>query len=477
MVLSVQNRPLVARAYWLIRLRWLAILGVIAAAAIAGRIFNVPVRLREISWVVAALTLYNLAFFLAAKSIEKTDNDKSRRIAKFLINIQIALDMVTLTTLLYYSGGIENPFVLYFVFHMVIASILLSIKESYLHATFAILVFGLMVLLEHNGIIPHHCLKTQGNGHLQADDLYIFGSLFAFGTTLYLVVYMTNFITIRLRQQEQAYREANIQLKQKDRVKDEYVARVTHDIKGHLAAIQSCLGVLADNLVGTMNERQSEFVDRAHNRTKKLSLFVKTLLKLTQMRLSERFEEEVFTLSDPVCSAIESVRPRAIDKSINLSSNIQATTGRISGNQFSIEEMVTNLLLNAIKYTPTNGNVQINLTDRGDKLLIEIADTGIGIPTGEIDSVFDEFFRATNAKESEPDGTGLGLSIVKQIVERHGGTIWVESTQGRGSTFKLLLPTVAEPPSIAATPPDNTTASDDRNTATEVPGSDLPTPD
>ncbi len=458
MVLSVQNSPLVARAYWLIRLRWLAVLGVIAASAIAGRIFDIPVRLREISLVAAALALYNLAFFLAARYIEKTQDGKSDRIIKFLIDVQIAMDLITLTTLLHYSGGIENPFVLYFVFHMVIASILLSTRESYLHATFAILVFGFMVLLEFKGIIPHHCLKVQGNGHLREDGLYISGSLFAFATTLYLVVYMTNFITSRLRQQEQAYREANIQLKQKDRVKDEYVERVTHDVKGHLAAIQSCLGVLADNLAGPLSERQSEFVNRAHNRTKKLSLFVKTLLKLTQLRLSERIEKDAFLLSEPVCSAVESARPRAKDKSITLSSNIQATGGRISGNRFSIEEMITNMLLNAIKYTPANGTVQVNLTDRGDKLLIEIADTGIGIPTGEIDNVFDEFFRATNARDSEPDGTGLGLSIVRQIVERHGGTIWVESTQGRGSTFKLLLPTVAAPPATVATPPDNTLA-------------------
>ena len=453
MVLSVQNRPLVARAYWLIRLRWLAVLGVIAAATIAGRIFNVPVKLKEIFLIAAAIALYNIAFLFAAKYIEKTQDGKPNRIIKFLIDTQIAMDMITLTTLLHYSGGIENPFVLYFVFHMVIASILLSAKESYLHATFAISVFSFMVLLEFKGIIPHHCLKIQGNGHLREDGLYISGSLFAFATTLYLVVYMTNFITSRLRQQEQAYREANIQLKHKDRVKDEYVERVTHDIKGHLAAIQSCLGVLADNMVGPLSERQREFVNRAHNRTKKLSLFVKTLLKLTQLRLSERLEKDAFLLSDPVCSAIESVQARARDKSVNLDSNIQATGGRISGNRFSIEEMIANLLLNAIKYTPANGTVRINLTDRNDKLLIEIADTGIGIPISEIDSVFDEFFRATNARESEPDGTGLGLSIVKQIVERHGGTIWVESTQGRGATFKLLLPTVTEPTSIAETPP------------------------
>jgi two-component system phosphate regulon sensor histidine kinase PhoR len=109
-------------------------------------------------------------------------------------------------------------------------------------------------------------------------------------------------------------------------------------------------------------------------------------------------------------------------------------------NKFSIEEMIVNLLLNAIKYTPAKGAVEIRAIDKGDSVQIEVADTGIGIPADEIPRVFDEFFRGAKAKKMERDGTGLGLSIAKQIVKRHNGRIWVESTQGEGSTFKLTLP-------------------------------------
>ena len=440
MAVPVQSRPLVARARWLIRLRWLAIFGVIAAAVCARRIFGVGIRLDAICYVAAVMILYNYAFLFALKRIEMVRGDETNGIVKLLIDIQIALDLVALTGLLHFSGGIENPFVLYFVFHMVIASILLSVRESYLHATLAISLFCLLVLLEARGILPHYCLRGEGSGHLRSDGVYIFGSLFAFGTTLYLVVYMTSFITLRLRQQEQAYREANIQLEQKDRVKDEYVERVTHDIKGHLAAIQSCLAVLTDKLVGPLNERQSEFLNRAHGRTRTLTTFVKTLLRLTQMRLSDNLEEDVFVLKDAIGNAIESVVARAADKSIELKLDIESSSGAIFGNQFSIEEMLTNLLLNSIKYTPDSGSIEVNLMEQGSNLLVEISDTGIGIPESEIGKVFDEFYRASNAKEVDRDGTGLGLSIVKQIVERHGGRISVASTEGEGSTFKMVLP-------------------------------------
>jgi signal transduction histidine kinase len=102
--------------------------------------------------------------------------------------------------------------------------------------------------------------------------------------------------------------------------------------------------------------------------------------------------------------------------------------------------MVTNLLFNAIKYTPENKTVRLEVKSYDDHVQIDVADTGIGIPADELGNVFDEFFRATNAKRSEKDGTGLGLSIVKQIVERHGGEISVESQEGQGTKFTVTLP-------------------------------------
>ncbi len=134
------------------------------------------------------------------------------------------------------------------------------------------------------------------------------------------------------------------------------------------------------------------------------------------------------------------VKSKAEDKSIILSSDIGQSENKVVGDQLSIEETVTNLLLNSIKYTPANGTVAINAKDDGDYVLVEVVDTGIGIPQKELPRVFEEFFRATNARKIEKDGTGLGLSIAKQIVERHGGKIGVESKENSGTRIWFTLP-------------------------------------
>jgi len=248
-----------------------------------------------------------------------------------------------------------------------------------------------------------------------------------------------NLFFIELQKQEKALREANIQLKEKDRIKDEYVSRVTHDIKGHLAAIQSCLYITADESAGLLSEKQSNFLSTAINRTTQLTNFVKELLNLTQMRLSGQLQMKVFSLPENISKALSSIATKAKEKSITVTSNIEPTLGQIVGDEFSINEMITNLLFNAIKYTPDGKTVHLEAKDQDDFVRIDIADTGIGIPADEVGNIFDEFFRASNAKKSEKDGTGLGLSIVKQIIERHGGKISVQSQEGKGTRFTVTL--------------------------------------
>jgi signal transduction histidine kinase len=250
-----------------------------------------------------------------------------------------------------------------------------------------------------------------------------------------------NLFLIELEKKEKALRETNTLLKEKDRIKDEYVARVTHDIKGHLAAIQSCLFVAASESSGSLNEKQSDFMKRATVRTKLLTDFVRELLNLTRMRLSGQVKKEAFSISDSISKALETVSQKAKDKSITLTSKVDPKVGQFTGDEFSISEMITNLLFNAIKYTPEGNTVHLEATRHDDHIRLDFIDTGIGIPANEMAHVFDEFFRATNAKKSEKDGTGLGLSIVKQIVERHGGTISVQSKETEGSTFTVMLPT------------------------------------
>jgi len=440
MELNSQSTRLAKGACWMIRLRWLAIVVVVAGTYFSSNVLGISMQDFALYGIGVLLAIYNTTILLLLKHFTRGQIEPPTQAVKRIINFQMSTDLLILTVLLHYSGGIENPFVFYFMFHMIIASILLSVRESYLQATFAVSLFGLLVLLEYIQLIPHHCLHGFVVHCLHRDGLYVFGTFFVFVTALYLVVYMASYVAVRLRRAEQAYKEANVQLQEKDRVKDEYVLRVTHDIKGHLAAIQGCLGVVVNKIVGSLNEEQSDLINRAHNRTRKVTYFIKALLRLTQMRLSNNLEMDSFSLKNTICDVVTAVETKAQSKSIALNCSIGPSVNEIFGNQLSIEEAITNLLFNAIKYTPINGTVEINAREQSNCVLVEIVDTGIGIPQGELSKVFDEFYRATNAKEVEKDGTGLGLSIVKQIIERHNGKISVDSQEGIGTKFCFTLP-------------------------------------
>ncbi len=435
-----QNARLVRRAYWLIRIRWIAIIGVILATFVASSRLHISVNEIALYCVAAALTVYNSIFLILLNRAVKPNGERVFSGVHRIVSVQISLDLILLTVLLHFSGGVENPFMIYFVFHMVIASILLPAWESYLQATLAVCLVVFLVLLEHQDVIHHYCLEGLLPNCIIKDRRLITVMVSVLTVTLFMIVYMTSSMSTQLRSQEEGYWQANIQLKEKDKVKDEYVSRVTHDIKGHLAAIQSCLEVVINRTLGPLNDRQSEFVGRAQYRTRTLATFVRTLLRLTQMRLSDRFEVQEFSLKEAVTNAVSSAESRAQNKSIILTTAIGPSVDKIVGNKFSIEEAILNILLNAIKYTPDKGAVEISAVDKGDSVQIEVADTGIGIPADEIPHIFDEFFRGAKARKTERDGTGLGLAITRQIVARHNGSIWVESTLGEGSTFKLTLP-------------------------------------
>ncbi|MHC4519214.1 MAG: sensor histidine kinase [Planctomycetota bacterium] len=434
---AVQDDSLAQRAHWLIRLRWLAGLAVALSTFVCVRVFGIALEEWALYGIALLLLVYNAVLFVLVKRLAATPGDHGLRGVKRTISFQISADLVILTVMLHFSGGVENPLAFFFIFHMIIASILLSVWESDMQATLAVLLFGLLALLEYGGAIPHYCLDGFVRHCQYQEGRYVLGTVFVFAVTLYLVVYMASYIAVRLRRAERAQAQANAQLREKDRIKDEYVVRLTHDLKGHLAAIQTCLAVA---IGGPINDQVADFVDRAYRRTQKLTAFVRMLLKLTKMRLSGKLEMGVLSVSDAARHAVEAVRKQAEDKGIHLACEPGFSTQTVWADRAAIEETIVNLLLNAIKYTPEKGTISIETRGEEDSEVVEISDTGIGIPQAELSRVFDEFYRASNAKQVERTGSGLGLSLAKQVIELHDGSISVFSKEGSGTTFRIVLP-------------------------------------
>jgi len=433
------NLKIVRLAYWLIRLRWYAIIGIVIAYVIAKHILHFSIWELPIYFIVIFLIILNVTSFSFLKFLQKSHLRKSLKIVNRIINFQISTDLIVLTVLLHYSGGVENPFIIYYIFHMIIGSIILTTKESFIQTSFALILVGAMTFLEYFGIIQHYPLEGFIITNMFNNLTYLLCTGCIFISTSYFVVYITRTIIKESNKHEIAYLQANLKLKQKDKIKNEYVMRITHDIKGHITAIQSCINVLNQKLTGPLNPQQEEFVNRAHNRIIILNQFISDLLSITQRRLQQKQERKYFNIANSLEAILKIVEHSAQEKNISIMKNIDPSVNNIYGEQSSIEEVLSNLILNAVKYSPPDKNITVLATDKQDKVLVEVIDNGIGIPEEELNLVFNEFYRASNVRNQIKDGTGLGLAISKQIVENHGGSIWVDSKLNMGSTFSLLL--------------------------------------
>tara|TARA_B100000315_G_C14537447_1_gene569173 strand:+ start:246 stop:1586 length:1341 start_codon:yes stop_codon:yes gene_type:complete len=427
------------RISWLIKLRWIAVLGVFLSISLARLLFLIDFATTPLYIITASLIVYNLVFSFWIYKIKKTES-KNIILFNIVANLQIFIDLSFLAALIHFSGGVENPFIFYFIFHIIIAGILLSRWHAFLQTTYANLLFLVVVFCEYYEIIPHYCLIGVVPYTLHKEIVYVFGLSFVFISTLYIAGYMASSISKRLREREGKLSEANKLLEEKDYIKSQYVLRVTHDIKEDLAAIQSCIDPVTDGFTGDLNSQQANLLSRAKLRSQKLIFFVNSLLAITKMKLNKKIEKESFSLYRLLEEIAESMRLRTKNKGLNFEVKLDRAIADVIGVRVYLQEAITNILANAIKYTPSGGKVLFEAGLRNNLVLIKIQDDGIGIPKEDLSYVFDEFYRASNARKQEKQGTGLGLSLAKKVIQIHKGKIWVESQEGKGAIFFLELP-------------------------------------
>lgn len=226
------------------------------------------------------------------------------------------------------------------------------------------------------------------------------------------------------------------QLKELDRIKSEFVSTVSHDIRSPLTAILGYAGLLEK--VGPLNDLQRQFVERIHASMAHITMLINELLDLGKIEAGFDSQKELIFPGQHIQQVIDELGERAAAKGIILRAEIEPELPQILASPTRFQQMLANLINNAIKYTPAAGTIQVHASAADDQLFLQVTDTGVGIPPAEQPYIFDRFYRASNTT-GEP-GTGLGLAIVKSIVENHQGRIWVESAPGKGSTFTTILP-------------------------------------
>ena len=627
------EEELVERVAWQIQLRWFAAIGVLVATWVASSILNIQLPRGPLYAIGLSILFYNVLFWLylerrfsypsRVKSsgyiygallrfyFRRLKRDATATATAFdrFAKAQTGLDWAAMILLVHFSGGVESPLLFYFIFHIVIASILLSRRACYFFATLAALAVGALALFEYRGLIPHVSLGFI-SVPLYQNGLYITSVLVFFTTCLYIAVYLATSVTINLRQKDEellrlqqglldAYQriqtlydvtttvsstldleevlnliariatetmqvractirlldesgqtvdtvaayglseqyltkgpidiqksrhiyqtlssgrptivsdtsqddrlqyptEAKAEginsmlcvpllikgkavgviciystelddfsdsdaeflsalasegaiaienarayqaLERADRAKSDFVRMVAHELRSPLSAVQSMLKVLEEGIVGSLTSRQQDLIQRSERRVSTLLAMVNDLLDLAAGKMEQlRGEKKEIVLNDTIAKVAELLQTRAEEKGLKFEVDIAEKPLVLVGFEAGLERVLMNLVSNAVKYTPTGGSVTVRAWSEDNQIKVEVSDTGIGIPAEALPRVFEEFYRAKNAKAVEMEGTGLGLAIAKDVVEQHGGQISVESVEGEGSTFSMTLP-------------------------------------
>jgi len=238
---------------------------------------------------------------------------------------------------------------------------------------------------------------------------------------------------------------ANQELRRIHEIKSEFVSIASHELRTPLAAIKNAVQLVLKGKTGEINENQAKFLSMAERNINRLVDILNSLLDLSRIeagKMGMKFEE--LDLRDPIEFVLTSLRPQAEGRSIKLELEVPEELPPIYGDREKVEQILANLVGNAIKFTPEGGEVSVSakpFAGEEKMVCISVRDSGIGIAEDQQEKIFEKFYQVNGSLHRSVGGTGLGLAITKGLVEAHQGTIWVESEVGKGSTFNFTLPT------------------------------------
>lgn len=226
-----------------------------------------------------------------------------------------------------------------------------------------------------------------------------------------------------------------------DRMKSEFISLASHQLRTPLSAISTYAHMLSDGYVGELNEDQSQFVDVILSSIDRMNELITTLLDISRLEAGTVAVEPKRTdLHKLIKKILHELIPKIEQKALNVDLQIKTDHTVIKTDPFLVREIYTNLVSNAIKYTPPQGKITLSLESKSQQVVFSVKDNGYGIPKSAHDRIFTKFFRADNITRTETTGSGLGLYLVKGIAESIGGEVSFTSRENRGSTFRVSLP-------------------------------------
>lgn len=437
------------RNMWFIKLRYGAVLMltsfILASEYFLGFKFTETQTIAT-SVITISILIYNALLHIGKKHIKSIAGQFN---PLHLSVIQILLDFIVLFLLVHFTGGIETPLYMLFVFHMIIGSLILPGSIIYPVGAVVVLGFGGIVFSEYYHIIPHYAIQDFLNTQLYDDFNYVVSIFTIFGFTIFISIYLANGIARQLYSMEQDLIETLDRLNVAEMEKQRYIVGIVHEIKTPLTAVQSYLNLILQKFLGPLDKKVEERLIRARARSEEAVHLINDVIKISRFKLFNQFVHEEILIEEVMSELSNKHSEIAEAKKIKLVFNdTRKTSSKIKGDKFLLTLAISNLIGNAVKFVGKKGLIEVNVEDDENNLLISVCDNGMGIPEKELEKIFIAFFRSSNVIKDKQEGAGIGLSIVKEIIEKHEGKISVESpsrlTNGNrpGTCFKIILPKI-----------------------------------
>ena len=466
---------------WFIQLRWIFLVGLFLTVLSAAFIFHIELPINRIIVVGIIVFIWNSALYYLYSTF-KWWLDAHFRINRFMANLQIGLDLLILTFLIHFSGGVENPFVIFYLFHAIMGSILLPRAAVWFQGLTALCLFIVFIGLEYLGVIPHYHLKGFSPEGLHLDLLYISVISCVLMVTLFSTIYMISSIVQSLhvheaqlfstqdmlRKKSSELETANQQLleKQKQLVLSEKLmslgqlaAGMAHEINNPVQFIQGNLSIIKEALDGIIPILDDHAIKNPHMKLARLEyaffrehcrVLVNDMTKGTEHISDIVRDLKAFSRSD------EGRRDQEVDvnevvrvcqrlvhnkiKRYRVEKDLDPDLPCLRGNINEIEQVVMANLINAADALTGKSDGMIKIITRtedgGKEISLSICDNGAGMTDEVMEKIFDPFF--TTRQRS--GGTGLGLSVTYGIVKEHGGRIDVKSKVGERTVFTYRWP-------------------------------------
>ena len=403
---------------WMVRLRWVAVAGILAAPPLAGAL---GVKLPALRFLMlgAAVAGYN--------ALLRRWSRHGRALPELVIHVQILADLLALTWLFHLSGGVTNPLLPMYGFHVVISAIVLSRAASFSYAGLAIALGAVLALGEKSSVQVFD--RPPATAFVLA----------AQAAVLIILAYLASVVGDVLRRRETSLIELNRSLAEQDRRKSQYVLMLGHGMLLRLQDIERALTTASAELPGDLPEATRGMLARVRQWVAGLRALVQDVVDLSRIRAASAPVKTVVYLPRLIYAGVAELQAQAREKEVSLAVEVPPEVPPVQGDASALSQALDNLLRNAITYSRPGSTVRVSLRESDGTLELTVEDQGIGIPSRDIPHVFEEFYRSERAREVEASGTGLGLAIVKYVIEQHGGEVRVDSEEGKGSRFTLRL--------------------------------------